>query len=287
LKHLTLADEIVVLMLRDDTGAIRPECDSVASMAIAGGILMELALLGRIDTDLKSLFIVDSNNEAIAVKEARKLGIPVVAVVDTNCDPTVVDYVIPGNDDALRAIRLFTSKIADSAVEGVNLVGDKQFEQVAEVAGVRVGGHGSTIAVMRQGGADEFFECKVFRPTEFDDGIGRSADRDRRQFCGDLGCGDRSDQRGGHPDSVSIGAGIGYATGKFEELRRSQHCVCDAGLQDAGLLREFGPHIPTVRHLVGADNRQRDMMGHPGRPPGRDEVAGGRCEEIHQRGVFV
>jgi len=51
----------------------------------------------------------------------------VVAVVDTNCDPTVVDYVIPGNDDALRAIRLFTSKIADSAAEGVNLVGDKAF----------------------------------------------------------------------------------------------------------------------------------------------------------------
>ena len=86
-----------------------------------------------------ALFIVDSNNEAIAVKEARKLGIPVVAVVDTNCDPTVVDYVIPGNDDALRAIRLFTSKIADSAAEGVNLVGDKAFvdelpEPVAEAA---------------------------------------------------------------------------------------------------------------------------------------------------------
>ena len=76
-----------------------------------------------------ALFIVDSNNEAIAVKEARKLGIPVVAVVDTNCDPTVVDYVIPGNDDALRAIRLFTSKIADSAAEGVNLVGDKAFQE--------------------------------------------------------------------------------------------------------------------------------------------------------------
>ena len=76
-----------------------------------------------------ALFIVDSNNEAIAVKEARKLGIPVVAVVDTNCDPTVVDYVIPGNDDALRAIRLFTSKIADSAAEGVNLLGDKAFQE--------------------------------------------------------------------------------------------------------------------------------------------------------------
>jgi small subunit ribosomal protein S2 len=81
-----------------------------------------------------ALFIVDSNNEAIAVKEARKLGIPVVAVVDTNCDPTVVDYVIPGNDDALRAIRLFTSKIADSAAEGVNLVGDKAFVDVPEPA---------------------------------------------------------------------------------------------------------------------------------------------------------
>ncbi len=80
-----------------------------------------------------ALFIVDSNNEAIAVKEARKLGIPVVAVVDTNCDPTVVDHVIPGNDDALRAIRLFTSKISDSVIEGVQMVADKQY---AEVAGV-------------------------------------------------------------------------------------------------------------------------------------------------------
>src|ERR1700743_1656707 len=73
-----------------------------------------------------AIFVVDSNNEAIAVKEARKLGIPVVAVVDTNCDPTVVDYVIPGNDDALRAIRLFTSKISDSVVEGVQMAGDKR-----------------------------------------------------------------------------------------------------------------------------------------------------------------
>ncbi len=84
-----------------------------------------------------ALFIVDSNNEAIAVKEARKLGIPVVAVVDTNCDPTVVDYVIPGNDDALRAIRLFTSKIADSAAEGVNMLSDKAFTEEAAGSGGR------------------------------------------------------------------------------------------------------------------------------------------------------
>src|SRR5664279_5333178 len=73
------------------------------------------------------LFVIDSNKEAIAVKEARKLGIPVVAVVDTNCDPDEVDYVIPGNDDALRAIRLFTTKIADAVVEGRSLATEQDF----------------------------------------------------------------------------------------------------------------------------------------------------------------
>ncbi len=73
------------------------------------------------------LFVVDSNKESIAVKEARKLGIPVVAVVDTNCDPDEVDYVIPGNDDALRAIRLFTTKIADAVVEGRTLATEQEF----------------------------------------------------------------------------------------------------------------------------------------------------------------
>ncbi len=73
------------------------------------------------------LFIVDSNKESIAVNEARKLGIPVVAVVDTNCDPDKVDYVIPGNDDALRAIRLFTTKIADAVVEGRSLATEHDF----------------------------------------------------------------------------------------------------------------------------------------------------------------
>jgi small subunit ribosomal protein S2 len=89
-----------------------------------------------------ALFIIDSNNEAIAVAEARKLGIPVVAVVDTNCDPTVVDYVIPGNDDALRAIRLFTTKIADSAFEGTQMISDKAFsEEYSEVQPLAVDAH--------------------------------------------------------------------------------------------------------------------------------------------------
>ena len=81
-----------------------------------------------------AIFVIDSNKEQIAVREARKLGIPVVAVVDTNCDPTEVDYVIPGNDDALRAIRLFTSKISESIAEGVNAMGDKQMAEIQAVA---------------------------------------------------------------------------------------------------------------------------------------------------------
>ena len=76
-----------------------------------------------------ALFVVDSNNEHIAVKEAQKLGIPVVAIVDTNCDPDLVDYVIPGNDDALRSIRLFTSRIADAVIEGRQTAEDKRLEE--------------------------------------------------------------------------------------------------------------------------------------------------------------
>jgi small subunit ribosomal protein S2 len=82
-----------------------------------------------------AVFVIDSNKEQIAVREARKLGIPVVAVVDTNCDPSEVDYVIPGNDDALRAIRLFASKIADSVVEGAQLLNDKQVADLAAGVG--------------------------------------------------------------------------------------------------------------------------------------------------------
>jgi len=64
------------------------------------------------------LFVVDVQKEELAVKEAQKLGIPVVAVVDSNCNPTGIDYVVPGNDDAIRAVRLFCSKIADATIEG-------------------------------------------------------------------------------------------------------------------------------------------------------------------------
>jgi small subunit ribosomal protein S2 len=87
------------------------------------------------------LFVIDSNKEAIAVKEARKLSIPVVAVVDTNCDPDEVDYVIPGNDDALRAIRLFTTKIADAVVEGRALATEQEFTAEKIVSDDETGEH--------------------------------------------------------------------------------------------------------------------------------------------------
>ncbi len=88
-----------------------------------------------------AIYVVDPHKENIAVKEARKLNIPVVAIVDSNCDPTEIDYVIPGNDDAIRAIRLITSRIADACLDGLKLreerlqsLTDKEMEE--EAAGV-------------------------------------------------------------------------------------------------------------------------------------------------------
>ena len=72
-----------------------------------------------------AIFVVDPKKESIAVKEGRKLGIPVVAIADTNCDPDDLDYIIPGNDDAIRAVRLICSKIADACIEGHNLAEEK------------------------------------------------------------------------------------------------------------------------------------------------------------------
>ena len=118
------------------------------------------------------LFVIDSNKEAIAVKEARRLGIPVVAIVDTNCDPDEVDYVIPGNDDALRAIRLFASKIADAVVEG-------------RVAGHRAGFH------------------------RREDRAGRNSGRRRHDgICGIRGSQVRREDHGGEPEHGGRAAGL-------------------------------------------------------------------------------
>ena len=83
------------------------------------------------------MFVVDIKNEEIAVKEARKLGIPVVGLVDTNCDPDMVDYVIPGNDDAIRAIKLIAGIIANAVIEakeGVAYSVDEEEESAEEPA---------------------------------------------------------------------------------------------------------------------------------------------------------
>ncbi len=74
-----------------------------------------------------AIFIVDPKKEHLAIQEAKKLGIPVVAIVDTNCDPDEVDYVIPGNDDAIRAVKLIASAMANAVIEG------KQGEQLEDV----------------------------------------------------------------------------------------------------------------------------------------------------------
>jgi small subunit ribosomal protein S2 len=92
---------------------------------------LEKNLLGIKDmTSLPAvLFIVDPKKERIAILEARKLSVPIVAIVDTNCDPDEVDYVIPGNDDAIRAIKLITSKIADAVIEGKEILSKTMAEE--------------------------------------------------------------------------------------------------------------------------------------------------------------
>ncbi|SHI77954.1 SSU ribosomal protein S2P [Desulfatibacillum alkenivorans DSM 16219] len=87
------------------------------------------ANLGGIRTMTKLpsvIFIIDPKNEAIAVREAKRLNIPIVAVVDTNCDPDDIDYVIPGNDDAIRAIRLMTSRIAEAVIQGKQVAAERR-----------------------------------------------------------------------------------------------------------------------------------------------------------------
>lgn len=120
-----------------------------------------------------ALFIVDLKKERIAVQEARKLGIPIIAIVDTNCDPDEVDYVIPGNDDAIRAIRLISNKIADAIIEikggdwgdtGEEATGEAQPAEELDAAAVaaqwealerQIGGGSGTSGIILDGGASE------------------------------------------------------------------------------------------------------------------------------------
>jgi small subunit ribosomal protein S2 len=92
-----------------------------------------------------AMFVIDPNNEVIAVREARRMGVPVVAIVDTNCDPDLVDWVIPGNDDALRAIRLFTSKVADAVLTGRDAFEQTQISEQKSAEGAEAGEAGEYV----------------------------------------------------------------------------------------------------------------------------------------------
>jgi small subunit ribosomal protein S2 len=101
-----------------------------------------------------AVFVIDSGREEIAVHEARKLGVPVVAIVDTNCDPTVVDYVIPGNDDALRAIKLFTSRFADALIAGKEMRSSARPEDSGKTDDTKPSSEGAETPPRRSGDGD-------------------------------------------------------------------------------------------------------------------------------------
>jgi small subunit ribosomal protein S2 len=91
---------------------------------------LDKALVGikNLDRLPSAVFIIDPKKESIAVEEARRLAIPIVAIVDTNCDPSVIDYPVPGNDDAIRAVRLITSRMADAINEGRGTLAKEEAE---------------------------------------------------------------------------------------------------------------------------------------------------------------
>ena len=109
--------QVVQALTKKEIGGMRHECEKLLSSLGGFKGLRKLP---------DALFVIDPKKEEIAVKEANKLGIPVVAVVDTNCDPDLIDYKIPGNDDAIRAIRLFCAAIAEAVIEGRNLYEERQ-----------------------------------------------------------------------------------------------------------------------------------------------------------------
>ncbi len=111
-------------MIEDDSIRAFPKKEILALQKEKVKLEKILGGIRRIKGRPAGLFIVDPKRESITVQEARKLGIPIVAMVDTNCNPDDIDYIIPGNDDAIRAIKLFASKIADAVLEG-----KKRFEE--------------------------------------------------------------------------------------------------------------------------------------------------------------
>jgi len=115
-----------------------------------------------------ALFVIDPKKEHIAVQEARKLDIPVVAVVDTNCDPEDIDFPIPGNDDAIRAIKLFASRIADAILEGRSVYEKQAGEQESEEAALAAAGGGGVVVAGMPALGDEPSSRPARRPSSGD-----------------------------------------------------------------------------------------------------------------------
>ncbi len=127
-----------------------------------------------------AVFIIDTRKEAIAVAEAKRCGVPIIAIVDTNCDPTDIDYPIPGNDDAIRAITLFTQIIANAVVEADNEIGLEVIETLqddeeateeigAEADSPGAAGGGETVAVAATIGGEENDESAGFAAEDYSD----------------------------------------------------------------------------------------------------------------------
>ena len=112
----------------DGTFDLLPKKEVAMLQKQAADLEKNLGGIKNMKTLPSAIFVVDPKKENNAVEEARKLGIPVIAIVDTNCDPDVIDHVIPGNDDAIRAIKLISSVMADAVIEG------RQGEQTGEAA---------------------------------------------------------------------------------------------------------------------------------------------------------
>ncbi len=120
-----------VMLLKKEMGKLQANLGGIKTMKSMPGVM----------------FVVDPHNENIAIAEAKKLGIKIVAITDTNCDPDEIDYVIPGNDDAIRAIKLFAAKIADAAI-----IGNKVYKETARTRGAKEEEAGERVIHVSSGG---------------------------------------------------------------------------------------------------------------------------------------
>jgi small subunit ribosomal protein S2 len=196
-----------------------------------------------------AIFIIDVRKEEIAVAEANRLGIPVVAVVDTNCSPEGIDYIIPGNDDALRAVRLFASRIADAVMEGQQMVaeGAESAESGAATATETSAGGGDTEAqAPRSASADNTSSVTTSvdpgreASNATDMGAGAQTGETQTSVPGNQGFG----RTGQQPDSIGdspqagTGAPVRGATGGGSDEAKERHessAEQDKGAESVGV----------------------------------------------------